>query len=74
MNRRFYRELWALRFKKMLELEKKSVKDYGALLKECKKTFGEHPMNPHLEKLIADESKHVRLVQEMIEILDRQPD
>ena len=74
MDRRFYKELWAIRFKKMLNLERKSVMDYGMLLKECKKIKKDHPIEPHLKKLIEDETKHARLVQEMIRILNRQPD
>ena len=74
MERCFYKELWRLRFKKMLALEKKSVVAYQALLDECKKRFENHSIASHLEKLIADEKKHTLLVQEMIEILSRQPD
>ena len=74
MERRFYKELWSLRFNKMLALEKKSVVDYQALLDECKKRFKNHSIASHLERLIADEKKHALLVQELIEILSRQPD
>lgn len=74
MERRFYRELWELRFNKMLELEKKSVVDYEALLEECRKRFKNHAIQEHLEKLIHDEKKHARLVGELLEILARQRD
>ena len=74
MEKRLYRELWHLRFQKMLELEKQSVVDYEALLAECKKKYKDHPIQPHLERLIADEKKHALLVGELIEILGRQPE
>ena len=74
MERKLYRELWAIRFKKMLALEKQSVKDYESLLKECRARFFEHSIEPHLERLIRDEKKHVLLVQELQRILARQPD
>ena len=72
MERRFYKELWGLRFNKMLALEKRSVVDYQALIEECKKHFKNHSVIAHLERLVADEKKHVLLVQELIQILDRQ--
>ncbi len=72
MERRFYKELWAIRFNKMLELEKKSFVDYQALLEECKKRFKDHSIIAHLERLIADEKNHAILVQELIDILNRQ--
>ncbi len=74
MERRFYKELWNLRFNKMLGLEKQSVVDYQALLDDCKKRFKDHAVVPHFEKLIADEKKHALLVEELLQILERQPD
>lgn len=73
MDRRFFKELWAIRFKKMLALEEKSASDYESLLKECKKHHPSHPIESHLERLITDEKRHARLVQELIKILNRQP-
>ncbi len=73
MERRFYRELWGLRFKKMLALEEQSVKAYEELLAECSKKYKGHAIEPHLEKLIADEKKHALLVRELIELLAKQP-
>ena len=72
MEKSFYKELWDIRFKKMLELEKKSVTAYQALLDESKKKHRGHSIEPNLEKLIADEKKHILLVQELTEILNRQ--
>ena len=73
MERRFYKELWSIRFNKMLELEKQSVVAYQALLDESKKKHKGHSIEPHLEGLIADEKKHVTLVEELLQILDAQP-
>ncbi len=74
MKREFYRELWSLRFNRMLKLEEKSIVDYQALLDECKKHFKDHSIVTHLTKLVADEEKHAMLVGELIEILNRQPE
>ena len=72
MKRRFYKELWGVRFNKMLDLEEKSVVNYQALLDECKSHFRHHSIVAHLERLIIDEKKHAVLVRELIKILDRQ--
>lgn len=74
MERRFYKELWSARFKKMLELEVQGVADYQALLDECRQNYKGHSIEPHLEKLVSDEKKHAALVEELIQILGRQPD
>ena len=73
MDRALYRELWALRFKKMLALERNAVLEYQRMLDECKIKNRSHSILPHLERLIKDEQKHARLVEELIEILNRQP-
>ncbi len=73
MKRNFYSEIWGARFKKMLDLEKKSIVDYEKLLKESQSHHKEHSVIPLLERLIRDENKHVQLVQELIQILERQP-
>ena len=74
MQRKLYRELWNIRFLKMLELEKKSIQSYEALLEECRKKHKGHSIEPHLERLIADEKKHERLVRQLLEILRAQLD
>ena len=73
MRREFYKELWRLRFEKMLRLEEQSVVGYQALLEESKKRFRDHSIIPNLEKLISDEKRHALLVKELISILERQP-
>lgn len=72
MKRKFYKELWDSRFSKMLKLEEQSIADYQDLLEETKKRFAGHAIIPHLEQLISDEKKHVLLVKELIQILERQ--
>ena len=74
MERRLYKELWRLRFEKMLRLEEESVTDYQALLEECKTKYKSHTLIPHFERLITDEKKHAHLCKELLTILNRQPD
>jgi rubrerythrin len=71
MKRIFYRELWEIRFKKMLALECDSVAAYQILLDECKNKYHIDSVVPHLERLIEDEKKHVLLVKELIDILNK---
>lgn len=78
MERRLYRELWMIRFQKMLKLEKGSLDVYQSLIKDCEKleklNHHKHAIQSHLEKIYEDEKKHVRLVEELISILEHQPD
>lgn len=72
MEGSLYKELWTIRFNKMLELEEKSVEEYQALLQECKSQAQDHAIFPHLERMIVDEKKHVALVKELLEMLEKQ--
>jgi rubrerythrin len=75
MDRRFYKELWRVRFQKMLRLENESIENYKQLLDESNSKYPEHHvLKTSFQKLITDEEKHARLVKELLEILERQPD
>ena len=74
MERRFYKELWSIRFNKMFELEKQGIVAYEGLLRECKNKHKGHSIEAHLERLIADEKRHAILVEELLRILNTQPD
>ena len=64
-----------MRFQKMLKLEEQSILDYESLLQECvNKGKDEKVIGTNLEKLIADEKKHAKLVQELLAIVGRQSD
>ncbi|MBI3999204.1 MAG: hypothetical protein HY351_01190 [Candidatus Omnitrophica bacterium] len=75
MQRSLYKELWTMRFQRMLVLERQGVLGYRDLLKECRGKLQEEPLiQTHLKKLIADETKHVKLVKELLDITSRQQD
>jgi len=75
MQRKLYKELWMMRFQKMLELEQRSIIDYGSILKECQnKRKGNSALETNLKKLISDEKKHAKLVEELLKITSRQDD
>ncbi len=71
MQRKLFQELWNLRFQKMLALEEQSISDYKDLLKECNQLKDEETIKK-LKQLIADETRHAKLVRELIKIGKRQ--
>lgn len=74
MERRLYRELWSIRFQKMLKLEKDSAVSYEKLLNQCRQSNKDHAVIGHLERLVQDEKRHAKLCEELLEILGRQID
>lgn len=73
MQRKLFRELWILRFQKMLRLEEESIKAYEMFLGECReKHEDDEEIQQHLKTLIRDEKKHARLVRELLKIVERQ--
>ena len=75
MQRKLYKELWAIRFQKMLRLEEQSAIAYESVLEECKDQWKENPeLETSLKKIISDEKKHAKLVQELLEIVNQQED
>lgn len=71
MQKKLYKELWRLRFQKMLELEEGSLWQYEALLKECK---NEPEARIQLKRLIKDETRHAKFVHELLTIVSQQED
>ena len=77
MERKLYKQLWRTRFEKMLTLEKEGLATYQELLKDCakKENLKQHPViQINLEQVAEDEKRHIKLVEELLAILDRQPD
>ena len=72
MQKKLYKDLWRMGFQKMLALEESSISEYQSLLDEFRSQIQEHPFHIHLERLISDEKKHIRLIQELVAILERQ--
>ena len=75
MQRELYRELWTLRFQKMLQLEESSVQEYEVLLEEAQKIYEDHTeLHNTFRQLISDEKMHAKLVRELLDIVEQQPD
>ena len=74
MERKHFKELWRLRFEKMLALEKQGAEEYQTLLNERQGECQASSVIPHLKLLINEEKKHIHLVEELLEMVNRQPD
>lgn len=72
MQKKLYKELWRLRFQKMLALEEQSIQDYEQILKECTQENIQGTVKGRLKQVISDETAHVKLVQELIQIVNSQ--
>jgi rubrerythrin len=68
-----FKELWRLRFEKLLKLERESIRTYESLLAECRSRYQDKPiLQERFEKLIKDEKRHAKLVEELLSIVNRQ--
>lgn len=72
MQKKLYKELWNLRFQKMLALEEQSIQDYEKILSECTKQNIQGTVKGRLKQVISDEMTHAKLVNELIQIVNRQ--
>ena len=72
MQGKFYKELWTMRFQKMLELEREGVQTYQSIVDGCGKDKSCANLKADLKKLVEDEKKHVKLVHQLLEIVERQ--
>lgn len=72
MQKKLYKELWRLRFEKMLTLEEESIQEYEQILQECTQDNVQGTVKGRLKQVISDEAAHVKLVQELIQIVNSQ--
>ena len=62
-----------MRFQRMLELEVRGLSEYEALFEECKRQYrDETELQARLKKMITDEKKHVKLVEQLLKIVGQQ--
>ena len=71
MQRKLYKELWLLRFQKMLDLEEGAIREYQELLRQLKDDI---KLKEKFETLIQDETQHAKLIRQLIEIVHEQAD
>lgn len=69
MSRHDERELWRLRFQKILQLEEESFEFYKALLREKGPLLEEAGIQSILEQILHDEGKHIRIAKDLVRLI-----
>ena len=71
MNRRHERELWQIRFQRILELEQESFEFYQKLLKEKKDILEKTCIQSTLKQIMQDEGRHMRIAKDLLKIVSK---
>ena len=70
MNPEHVRELWQIRFLKILELEQESFNFYQKLLKEKTTLLEEAGIKPTIKQIMRDEGRHIRIAKELVRLVE----
>lgn len=62
-------ELWNIRFKKILALEKEAVDLYSSLLEENKEFLEGNEVDIPLKEILEDEKRHVRIASKLCQLI-----
>ena len=71
MNPEHERELWSIRFGKILELELESFHFYERLLKEKSSLLKDAGLEPVIKQIMHDEGNHIRIAKDLLELVNR---
>jgi len=66
MNPEHVRELWRIRFLKILELEEESRNFYQKILREKADLLEEAGVKSIVKQIMRDEEKHIRIARELV--------
>ena len=66
-----FKELWEIRFQKILEGEKEALLFYHNLLKGNEQLFRDTKAKRMLEEIRRDEAKHVRIARHLLNLVQR---
>jgi len=69
MNPEHVRELWQIRFLKILELEQESFNFYQKLLKEKSALLEEAGIKPMIKQMMQDEGRHIRIAKDLVRLV-----
>ena len=70
MNLEHERELWQIRFGKILELERESFNFYQKLLKEKAAMLKEAGLDSTIKQIMQDEGKHIHIAKELLQMAE----
>ena len=68
MNPEHVKELWRIRFGKILELEQESFHFYQKLLKEKSALLEEAGIQPLIKQILQDEGRHIRIAKDQVQL------
>ncbi len=69
MNPNHEKELWQIRFEKILQLEVDSFNFYKQLLKEKGEILRDAGLDSTIKQIMHDEGKHIRIAKELLELV-----
>jgi hypothetical protein len=69
MNSEHVKELWRIRFQKILELEEESFNFYRKLLREKSDLLEETGVKPVLKQILRDEGRHIRIAKDLVRLV-----
>lgn len=69
MNPEHERELWQIRFQKILQLEEESFEFYQKLLKEKAKILEKTETKSTIQEIMRDEGKHIRIAKDLLKLV-----
>ena len=67
MNPQHNRELWQIRFSKILELEVESFNFYQKLLKEKSDLLEKSGVKSIIKQICSDEGRHIRIAKDLLQ-------
>lgn len=73
MNQEHEKELWQIRFQKILQLEQESFEFYQKLLKEKKEIVEKTGIASTLKEIMRDEGRHIRIARDLLKIVGGNP-
>ena len=69
MNPEHEKELWQIRFKKILQLEEESFEFYQKLLKEKAEILEKAGAKSTIQEIMKDEGRHIRIAKDLLKLV-----
>lgn len=73
MNPQHERDLWRIRFLRILQLEEESFEFYQKLLKEKAGLLEQTGVASTLKQIMRDEGRHIRIAKDLLRIVGGNP-
>jgi len=73
MSTKNAKEIWRLRFLKILQLEEESFEFYKKLLEEKDRLLEESGAKPRLKQILRDEGRHIQIAKRLLHLAGGEP-